>query len=134
MQARHLEQAKRNVEDSFLAIAPLERLTELALMVRSVYGWPMRRLQTEYKNRTDGRPHAADISPRLVRLIEGCNANDMELYEWAGTWFAERRKSFEPELSRDRRMYGIVNRALTTTGRILPRGARKRLAEVLFYR
>jgi len=133
VQAHHLEMAKRHVEDHFLAIAPLEQLTELALLLRRVYGWPMRRLQTEYKNPTKERPRAHDIPPRLLRIIEDCNARDMELYEWACRRFAEQRKLYEPELSRDRRVFGLVNRALTTAGEILPWTLRKRLAQILFY-
>lgn len=34
------------------AAAPLEKRTELALLLRRVYGWPMRRLLTQYKART----------------------------------------------------------------------------------
>lgn len=134
VQAHHLDQAKRNVENSFLAIASLEQLTELALMVRTIYGWPMRRLHNDYKNPTKGRPRLADIAPHLIKIIERCNAHDIELYEWAGKRFAEQRQLFEPGLSKDRRIYGVVNRVLNTAGRLLPRGARRKLAETLFYR
>ncbi len=133
VQTHHLELAKRNIEDNFLAIAPLEQLTELALLLRRVYGWPMRRLQTEYKNPTKERPRAPDIPPRLLRIIENCNTHDLELYEWVCKRFAEQKKLFEPELSRDRRVFGLVNRALTTAGEILPWTLRKRLAQILFY-
>jgi Sulfotransferase family len=133
VEARHLEMAKRNVERNFLAIAPLEQLTELALLLRRVYGWPMRRLQTEYKNPTRERPRAPNIPPRLVRLIEDRNRHDIALYEWVCQRFAAQRALYEPELSRDRRVFGLVNRALTTAGEILPWTLRKRLAQILFY-
>src|SRR5262249_39230879 len=58
----HLDQAKKNIEELFLAVAPLEQLTELGLLVRLIYGWPMRRLQTEYKNPTKTRPRSNKIS------------------------------------------------------------------------
>ena len=38
-QAQHLEH--------FLTVAPLERMTDVALMLRKIYGWPMRRIQSE---------------------------------------------------------------------------------------
>src|ERR1700733_11163050 len=119
VEARHLEMAKRSVEENFLSIAPLEQLTELAMLLRRVYGWPMRRLQTEYKNPTKERPRAPEIAPRLLRIIEDNNVHDIELYEWARKRFAEQRKLYEPELSRDLQVFSVVNRALTTAGEIL---------------
>jgi hypothetical protein len=133
VESRHLEQAKRNIEQLFLTVAPVEQMTEAALLLRRVYGWPMRRLQTEYKNPTKERPRSREISPRLIRIIEDCNSHDLELYEWVGKRFAEQRRLFEPALSRDRRVYGMVNRALNTVGEVLPWSVRKRLAEILFY-
>jgi Sulfotransferase family len=133
VQRHHLDLAKKNIEELFLAAAPIEEITELGLLVRLVYGWPMRRLQTEYKNSTKSRPHLAEIPIRLIRIMEECNSHDLELYEWVSKRFAEQRKLFEPELSRDRRIYGLVNGVLTTVGEILPWSLRKRLAQTLFY-
>ena len=129
----HLEQAKRNIEELFFAAAPLDQMTELALMLRRAYGWPMRRLQTEYKNPTTGRPRAAQVPLRLIKIIEECNTHDLELYDWVSKRFAAQKQLFEPGLSRDRRIFGAVNSALTTVGEILPWAMRKRLAEILFY-
>jgi hypothetical protein len=128
-----LELAKRNIDELFLAAAPLEQMTELALMVRMTYGWPMRRLQSEYQNRTKRRPRIKDIPARLVKIIEDCNSHDMELYEWVRKRFAAQKELFEPRLSKDRRVFGIVNHTLTTAGKILPRSVRKHLAKKLFY-
>lgn len=133
VQSRHLDEAKRNIEEHFLTVAPLEKMIELALLVRRVYGWPMRRLLTEYKARTRGRPHAYNVAPRLIKIIEDCNSRDMELYEWVGKRFASQCRLFEPELSRDQRVFEIVSGALNAGGRFLPWNARKRLAQLLFY-
>ncbi|HEX3505305.1 MAG TPA: sulfotransferase family 2 domain-containing protein [Xanthobacteraceae bacterium] len=133
VEAHHLAMAKRNVEERFLSIAPLEQITELALLLRRIYGWPMRRLQTEYKNPTRERPRAPNISPRLLRIIEERNAHDIELHEWVCQRFAVQRALYEPGLSRDRHVFALVNRALTTAGEILPWTLRKRLAQILFY-
>jgi len=133
VEARHLEMAKQNVEENFLSIAPLEQLTALAMLMRRVYGWPMRRLQTEYKNPTKERPRRRQIAPYLLRIIEDNNVHDIALYEWACGRFAQQRKLYEPGLSRDLQVFGVVNRALTTAGEILPWTLRKRLAQMLFY-
>jgi hypothetical protein len=133
VEARHLDMAKRNIETDFLSIAPLEQITNMALLLRRIYGWPMRRLQTEYKNPTAERPRAPNLPPRLLRIIEERNAHDIELYEWVCRRFAEQKKLYEPELSRDRRLFTVLNRALTTAGEILPWTLRKRIAQILFY-
>jgi len=133
VERHHLDEAKTNIERLFLAAAPVEQLTELGLLVRMTYGWPMRRLQTEYKNSTKTRPRSSKISARLIRIIEECNPCDLELYEWVRRRFTEQRKLFEPELSRDYRVYTLINGVLTTAGAILPWSLRKRLAETLLY-
>ncbi|HSZ67826.1 MAG TPA: hypothetical protein VK825_16585 [Xanthobacteraceae bacterium] len=133
VEARHLEMAKCNVEDHFLSIAPLEQITEMALLLRRAYGWPMRRLQTEYKNPTKERLRAFNIAPRLLRIIEERNAHDIVFYNWVCERFAAQRKLYEPELSRDRCIFTLVNRSLTKAGEVLPWALRKRLAQLLFY-
>jgi hypothetical protein len=129
----HLEEAKLNIEKYFLVAAPLERMTELALLVRRVYGWPMRRLLTEYKAPTRQRPRVNDVSPGVIKIIEACNSYDLELYEWVAKRFATQRQLFKSELSRDRRVLEITSRALNAAGELLPWSVRKRLAQMLFY-
>jgi hypothetical protein len=129
----HLDVAKRNIEELFLAAAPVDQIVDLALMLRLVYGWPMRRLQTEYKNLTKGRPKLRAIPPQLIRSIEQKNAYDLELYEWVRNRFAAQKEPFEPQLSRDRRLFQAVNSTLNSVGQILPWKLRKQIAELLFY-
>jgi Sulfotransferase family len=133
VERRHLEQAKRNISEHFLAAAPLESMAELALIIRKIYGWPMRRLLTEYKNKTRRRLRISDVSPRVSNMIEEGNAFDLELYEWVRERFAMQCQRFEPQLSRDRRILSVVSSALNDAGRILPWQVRKRLAQMFFY-
>ncbi len=133
VQRRHLEQAKRNIEDHFLTIAPLENMIQLALLIRSVYGWPMRRLLNEAKNQTKQRMLIRDMSPHTLKIIEECNPNDLELYDWVHKRFAAQRELFEPSLSKDEQIFTVVSRTLNIAGRIIPWSARKRLAQLLFY-
>ena len=129
----HLEQAKRNIEEHFLTAAPLENILELALLIRKVYRWPMRRMLTEYKARTRQRPRMHDVSPRTLKTIEECNANDIALYHWASERFALQQRLFEPDLARDQAIFTLVSNALNSAGRIVPWSLRKRLAQLLFY-
>jgi hypothetical protein len=133
VESRHLEKAKRNIEEYFLTAAPLEGMTEVALLVRRIYGWPMRRLLTEYKAKTRRKPRVNDIQPRLAKVIEERNTYDLELYEWVGKRFAMQCQLFEPQLSRDRRLLNIIGGVLNDAGQILPWQIRKRLAQMLFY-
>jgi Sulfotransferase family len=133
VEPHHLEQAKCNIREYFLAAAPLERMAELALIIRSTYGWPMRRLLTEYKNKTRRRLRVNEISPRVRKIIEECNSFDLELCEWVRKRFTTQCLLFEPQLSRDRRVLNVVSSALNDAGRILPWQVRKRLAQIFFY-
>jgi hypothetical protein len=133
VERRHLEQAKRNIDEHFLLAAPLERIVECALMLRRLYGWPLHRLHNEYKNKTKDRPRLIDIPPRLIEIIRECNAYDLELHEWIKGRFDEQRKAFEPELSRQLARYQTRNDLLVGMGKILPHGLRKRIAETLLY-
>ena len=133
VERHHLEQAKRNVREHFLAAAPLESMAELALIIRRTYGWPMRRLLTEYKNKTRRRLHMSNVSPHVNKIVEEWNTFDVELYEWVRKLFAMQCQLFEPQISRDRRVLSVVSTALNDAGRILPWQVRKRLAQMLFY-
>ena len=133
VETHHLEQAKCNVSQHFLAAAPLERMADLALIIRKTYSWPMRRLLTEYKNKTQRRLHVNDISPSVRKIVEESNLFDLELYDWVRNRFAMQCQLFEPQLSRDRRVLNVVSTALNDAGRILPWQVRKRLAQIFFY-
>lgn len=133
VERHHLEKTKRNIEEHFLAAAPLEKMTELALLIRRVYGWPMRRMLTEYKARTKRRPRRHDVSARAIQIIQDCNSYDLELYEWIGKRFAAQSRSFEPAMSRDARIFRTVSGTLNAAGQVLPWQVRKQLAQMFFY-
>ena len=133
VERRHLEQAKRNIAEHFLLAAPLERLMESALMLRIIYGWPMRRLQNERKNETQNRPRSRDVSSRVIKIIEDCNVYDAELYQWIKHRFAAQCAMFEPRLSEDLKSFQRINSILNSFGQFLPYNIRKQLAEVFLY-
>lgn len=127
----HLEVAKANIEEHFLAIAPLENMTELTLFIGMVYGWPLRGMLNEYKNKTT---RFENPDRRLRGRIARINVYDLELYEWATDRFARQRLMFEPVLTRNYLAFTALNTALNAAGRILPWAARKQIAQRLFYR
>jgi hypothetical protein len=134
VERRHLEEAKRNIAERFLLAAPLERLLESALMLRMIYGWPMRRLQNERKNENQNRPRSSDLSPRVIKIIEDCNVYDAELYQCIKYRFAAQCEMFEPQLSEDLKHFRKINGVLNSFGQYLPYKIRKQLAEVFLYR
>jgi hypothetical protein len=133
VERRHLEQAKRNIENYFLLAAPLERLTEVVLFLRIIYGWPMRRLQNEYKNQNQDRPSAREVSPTLIELIKRNNTYDIELYQWVKDRFAAQRMLVEPQLSEDLARFQSINRIITGFGKYLPQRFRKQVAAVVLH-
>jgi hypothetical protein len=133
VERRHLEQAKRNIAEHFLVAAPLERLTETALVLRTMYGWPMRRLHNEYKNQNPKRPQAGEISSKVIRTILDCNAYDSELYQWIKYRFFVQCSQFEPQLSRDFERFQRINRVLNSAGKMFPHKLRKRLAGIFLH-
>lgn len=130
----HLEQAKDNIAKHFITAASVAHITECALILRALYGWPIRRLYNEKKNQNQHRPAIGDISIRVRKLVAQANAYDSELCEWIDKRFAEQRKAFEPGLSRDLRSYNKTNDRLNFVGKIIPTGAKRILAEHILWR
>jgi len=133
VERRHLEQAKRNIENHFLVAAPLEELVETALLLRRMYDWPTRRLHNEYKNHNQNRPHAQELSSKLREIIERNNAYDLELYRWVKHRFAAQRALFEPQLSRDLVRFRRTNAIITGLGKYFPHKVRKKVAAAVLH-
>ena len=133
VERRHLEQAKRNIEDRFLIAAPLERLLETTLLLRRMYHWPMRRLHNEYKNHNQNRPQPHELSSKLGDIIERNNAYDLELYRWVKHRFAAQRALFEPQLSQDLVRFRRTNAIITGFGKYLPHKVRKQVAAAVLH-
>jgi Galactose-3-O-sulfotransferase len=120
---RHLQEAKRNIEEHFLTAAPLEEFATLVVLLRRVYGWTLRSSRYEIQNVTARRPRLADLPKTTHRRIEDCNQHDMALYEWIKVRFAGQIHGLEHTISRDRRLFIIVNNGLRHAARVMPRNA-----------
>lgn len=127
----HCEMAMIHLAEDFLVAAPLEKMTELALILAMIYGWPLRRLLNEYKNKTTLRE---EPSPEVRKKIANWNVYDYILWELLGERFAHQRLMFEPTLTRNLLAYRTLNTALNLAGRVLPWSARKSLAHRFLYR
>ena len=119
VRARHLEMAKQNIEQRFVAAAALEQFTALIWFLKRLYGWPLRRVIFRRHNENAGRKTATDEGrPPLERVSAGTrsrltemNRYDMELYEWVRERFAQQIRPLEPNFSREVRQFRDVERS-----------------------
>jgi hypothetical protein len=109
VEGRHLELAKRNIEEYFLTAAPFEEFTTLVVLLKRLYGWRLRQCLFEIQNVTPNRPRVADLPAATRRRIEACNRHDMALYEWTKARFADQIRALQPQISLDRLLFKIVN-------------------------
>ena len=130
---RHLHLAKQNIETHFLTAAPLEEFTTLLVLLRRLYGWSLGKCLFESQRVTERRPRVADLSAAARRHIEGCNRHDMALYEWTKERFADQIRALEPQISRDRRLFNIVNHGWQRTGHMMPRNLRAKVVNLLLH-
>lgn len=121
VEPRHLELAKRNIEEHFIAAAPLGSFTSLLLVLRALYGWKLWEILFVRRNvGTDDSPRTEPISAASRRRLEETNRYDIELYDWVKARFAEQTRAFEPALSRDLHRFEMLNTAAQTVRRTTP--------------
>jgi hypothetical protein len=104
-----LEQAKRNIEDHFVAAGLTERFDETLLLWGKVLGWR----KVHYVSRNVARDGRERPSSEVIRAIEDANALDAELYRFVTQRFEEqlaRYPSFEAELARFRGRNALFRR------------------------
>ncbi|GAB4460531.1 MAG: sulfotransferase family 2 domain-containing protein [Anaerolineae bacterium] len=80
-----LQRARHNLATHFSVVGLTERFDESLLMLRRRFGW--RRIFYVRENVTRGRPPREALPPETLRLIEGRNALDIDLYAHAARIF-----------------------------------------------
>jgi hypothetical protein len=129
VEPRHLELAKRNIEQHFIAAAPLESFASLLLVLRAMYGWKLRQFLSVRRNvGADGSSGTEPISAASRRRLEETNRYDVKLYDWVKARFAEQTRVLEPELSRDLRLFEFLNEFLNTAAQTVRRTTPDRIA------
>jgi Sulfotransferase family len=106
---RHLEMAKRNIEERFLVAAPLEKFTHLVWFLKRLYGWPTHLAVFRRHNETPVRPPAHAVSESTRSRLETLNRYDIELYEWVKDRFMKQIEPLEPDFSREVRWFEMLN-------------------------
>jgi hypothetical protein len=127
VEARHLEMAKQNIEKHFITAAPLEEFSTLVVLLKSLYGWNLRNCLYERQNITARRPHVDEMPQATRRRVEDYNRYDMELYEWTKARFANQVRALDPQISRDRYLFEIVNKSCVLLKRFKARNLRTAL-------
>jgi Galactose-3-O-sulfotransferase len=121
VEPRHLELAKKNIEQHFAAAAPLEQFNSLLLVLRSLYGWKLwQMLHMRHNIGGDGAAPKEPISTASRQRLEEMNYYDTQLYDWVKVRFAEQTRAMEPELSRDLRRFEMLNAAAERVRRTTP--------------
>jgi hypothetical protein len=130
VERRHLEMAKRNIEERFIVAAPIEEYTALGWFLKRLFGWPFPQVLFRINNETPNRPKLAAVSEATRKRLETLNQYDTEVYEWVKARFAKQIQSMEPYFSREVRRFDMLNRGVQRISRRSPepiRGLAKRL-------
>jgi Sulfotransferase family len=122
VERRHLELAKRNIEERFVVTAPMEQLTALIWFFKRLYGWPMHSAFFTRQNEAsrNQRPTVDTVSAATRDRLRRMNALDMELREWVKANFAEKIARLEPAFSREVRYFEVLNNSIQRINRTLP--------------
>jgi hypothetical protein len=111
VERRHLELAKRNIDERFLIAAPIEQITAVVWLLKRLYGWPLHRVLFETRNVNPNRPKLESISLATRERLEALNHYDCELYAWVVRRFAIQIEPLEPNFTREVRLFDIPNRS-----------------------
>jgi predicted transcriptional regulator len=124
--------AKRNIEERFIAAAPLEEFAALVWFLKRLYGWPFHWVLFRIHNENPNRPKLAAVSEATRKRLETFNKYDIELYEWVKARFAKQIQSMEPHFSREVRRFDMLNRAVNRIQRLSPQPIRGLAHRLLF--
>jgi hypothetical protein len=113
-----LEAAKSNLKDWFAVVGLVERFDESLLLLQRVLGWG--RLFYVRQNVAERRPRQEDLPTETLELVKRHNALDLELYQYASTFFREQIRQQGKWFEGQVRLFQLANRLLPQT--ILPTG------------
>jgi hypothetical protein len=124
VERRHLEMAKRNIEERFIVAAPVEEFAALVWFFKRLYGWPFHRVLFRIHNENPNRPKLAAVPETTRKRLETLNQYDIELYGWVKARFAKQIEPLEFRFSREVRRFDMLNRAAQRIDRLSPRPIR----------
>jgi Sulfotransferase family len=122
VERRHLELAKRNIEERFIVAAPIEQVIALIWFFKRLYDWPLHLAFFNVHNEAadNGRP-TVDVVPHETRnRLRELNQYDTELYGWVKQRFADQIAPLEPAFSREVRRFEQLNGYMRRIDRSVP--------------
>jgi hypothetical protein len=125
VERRHLEMAKRNIEERSIVAALIEEYTALVWFLKRLYGWPFHWVLFRIDNETPNRPKSAAVSEAPRKRLETLNQYDIEVFEWVKARFAKQIQSMEPHFSREVRRFDMLNRGVQRISRLSPQPIRR---------
>jgi hypothetical protein len=123
--------AKRNIEERFIAAAPLEQFTALVWYLKRLYSWPVHRVLFRRRLETKSRPKVEAISEATWKRLEILNQYDIELYEWVKAGFTKQIAPLEPDFSRQVQEFEAFNRTYQRIDRHLLAPVRKAIRRII---
>jgi hypothetical protein len=115
VERRHLEMAKRNIEERFIAAAPLEEFAALVWFLKRLYGWPFHWVVFRIHNQNPNRPKLAAVSEATRKAR-----------------FAKQIQTMEPHFSREARRFDMLTRAVHRIDRLSPQPIRGSAHRLMF--
>jgi Galactose-3-O-sulfotransferase len=105
----HLEAAKRNIERHFLAAAPLECFTDLLVLLRLIFDWPLKAIKFTRRNVTKTRPPLLQIPIEVRLMISEKFRLDRELYDWVTARFRSQLQDLGGAFLHEREAFDRMN-------------------------
>jgi len=102
-----LEQAKKNLQDSFAVVGLTEEFDQTLLLLKRALGWD--NIYYMRHNVTKNRPQKDVLSPETMALLRSHNELDLELYAFAKTLFAEQVERQGASFARDVKLFQWKN-------------------------
>lgn len=126
VEPRHLDMAKRNIEERFIGAGTLEQFAELTWYLKRVYGWPIYRCFYDKRRENASRPKLDQVSLATRRRLGKSNQFDTELYHWVHSRFVAQIGALGPEFAAQVRRFTRLNSVAQRAAAL-----RRRLRKVL---
>lgn len=107
--------AKRNIQDHFALVGLSERFDESLALLRRIFGW--RNTLYSKQNVTKKRPRKEDIPKKTLRLIEGYNELDIDLYDYARGEFERLIHEQDPSFNKGMQSFRALNKVYQEVNR-----------------
>jgi hypothetical protein len=132
VERRHLDMAKRNIEERFLIAAPLKQFAAAVWYLKRLYAMPLRSCFYAVRRENMTRPALEAVSSSARSRLTEWNRYDLELYDWVEARFANQLAPMQPEFDRQVRQFAAANSLAQRVNSTMPRGIGDILRRAIF--